>query len=148
MNKEAILEVASALARRFEGFYPRPYLCPAGIPTIGYGSIAYEDGVRVTLTDEPITRERAEQLLQYELRSCLATVMRLCPGVDTEDRAAALVDFTFNLGGGRLRSSTLRKRVNSGDWDQVPSELAKWSRAGGRVLPGLLARRNAEASLI
>lgn len=148
MNTAAIIEMASALARRFEGFYPRPYLCPAQIPTIGYGSTFYEDGIRVTLADPPIDRARAEQLLQHELRGCVETVLRLCPGADTEDRAAALTDFCFNLGSGRLRSSTLRRRVNAGEWDQVPGELMKWTRGGGRVLPGLVARRAAEAALL
>lgn len=142
------IEIASALARRFEGFYSRPYLCPAGVATVGFGATRYEDGRPVSLADPPITKERAEQLLQHELRGCLATVLRLCPVADTEGRIAALVDFTFNLGSGRLHSSTLRRKVNAGQWDQVPAELAKWVRGGGKILPGLVARRHAEAMLL
>ena len=142
------VELAAGLCRRFEGFFPRPYLCPAGVPTIGFGTTRYEDGARVTLADAPVTAERAEQLLRYELeRVCVPAVARLCPGADTAGRQAALIDFAYNLGTGALRASTLRRRVNAGDWDAVPSELAKWVYGGGRKLKGLVLRRNAEAGL-
>lgn len=141
--------VAAALARRFEGLYLTPYLCPAGVPTIGYGATYYEDGTRVQLTDAPITRERADALLLWMVRRVyLPAVLRLCPGVDSPGRLAALIDFTFNLGTPQLRASTLRKRVNAGDWDAVPGELRKWVRGGGRVLRGLVLRREAEVVLV
>lgn len=148
MNPEEVLRLSAALARRFEGCYLKPYLCPAGVPTIGYGATRYEDGRRVTLTDPPITRERAESLLRANLKQqfIFATV-KLCPGADSEARLAALVDFAFNLGTGRLKSSTLRKRVNAGEWDLVPDEFRKWTRGGGRVLRGLVLRREAEVAL-
>lgn len=143
------VEIAAALARRFEGLYLRPYLCPAGVATIGYGATYYEDGTRVTLHDAPITRERADALLLWMVRTrYLPAVVNLCPGVDTPERMAALIDFAFNLGAGNLRASTLRRRVNAGQWDRVPTELRKWVRGGGRVLLGLVRRREAEASLI
>lgn len=143
------VDVAAALARRFEGLYLSPYLCPAGVPTIGYGATFYEDGTRVQLTDAPITRERAEALLLWHVRTVfLPAVLRLCPGLDHPDRLAALIDFAFNLGAGNLRASTLRKRVNAGDWAAVPGELRKWNKAGGRVLRGLTVRREAEVSLM
>lgn len=141
--------VAAALARRFEGCYLRPYLCPAGVPTIGYGATYYEDGARVTLTDPPITRERAESLLLWMVRTrYLPVVIRLCPGIDDPHRLAALIDFTFNLGAGNLGASTLRRRVNAGQWGDVPAELRKWVKGGGRVLAGLVKRRAAEAALL
>jgi lysozyme len=141
--------VAAALARRFEGLYLRPYLCPAGVPTIGYGATFYEDGTRVQLTDSAITRERANALLLWMVRTrFLPAVVRLCPGVDNPDRLAALIDFAFNLGAGQLKASTLRRRVNAGRWDDVPAELRKWIRGGGRVLKGLVIRREAEVALI
>lgn len=143
------IEVAAALARRFEGLYLTPYLCPAGVPTIGYGATFYEDGTRVQLTDPAITKERAEALLLWMVRTrFLPSVMRLCPGIDHPDRLAALIDFAFNLGAGNLKVSTLRKRVNTGDWETVPDELRKWNKAGGRVLRGLTIRREAEAALV
>lgn len=143
------VQVAAPLARRFEGLYLRPYLCPAGVPTIGYGATRYLDGRSVTLTDPPITRQVAEvMLLDMVRRVYLPAVLKLCPGVDTAERLAALIDFAFNLGAGNLRASTLRKRVNAGRWTDVPAELRKWNRGGGRVLRGLVLRREAEAALI
>ena len=143
------IELAAALCRRFEGLYLRPYMCPAGVPTIGYGATYYEDGTRVTLKDPPITRERAEALLLWMVRTVyLPAVAKLCPGIDSPSRAAAIIDFTFNLGSGNLRMSTLRRRVNESRWDAVPGELMKWVLAGGRALPGLVRRREAECRLI
>ncbi|MDW3682923.1 lysozyme [Cupriavidus sp. CV2] len=143
------VDVAAALARRFEGLYLCPYLCPAGVPTIGYGATRYLDGRAVTLNDPPITREVAEAMLLEQVRTIyLPAVLKLCPGVDTPERLAALIDFAFNLGAGNLRASTLRKRVNAGRWSDVPAEFRKWVRGGGRVLRGLVLRREAEADLI
>lgn len=143
------LDVSAALARRFEGFYASPYLCPAGVPTIGYGATYYEDGCRVTLFDPPISRERAESLLLWMIRTkYLPAVIRLCPGIDDPHRLAAIIDFTFNLGAGNLQASTLRKRINAGRWEDVPAELRKWIRGGGKALAGLVKRREAEVILI
>ncbi len=149
MNFDQAVDVAACLARRFEGCYLTPYLCPAGVPTIGFGATYYEDGRTVTLRDPAITRDRAESLLLWMVRTrYLPAVLKLCPGVDSPDRLAALIDFTFNLGAGNLKASTLRKRVNAGRWADVPTEFRKWTKGGGRVLRGLVARREAEISLI
>lgn len=149
MNIQLAVEVAAALARRFEGCYLRPYLCPAGVPTIGYGATYYPGGRRVTLHDAPISKTRAEALLIWMVRTkYLPPVLKLCPGADTPERLAALIDFAFNLGAGNLKASTLRKRANAGRWDDVPAELRKWNKAGGRVLRGLVKRREAEAGLV
>ncbi len=143
------LAIAAALCRRFEGLYLRPYLCPAGVPTIGYGATFYEDGTRVTLKDPAITRERAEALLLWHLLNVyLPAVATLCPEVDDAERLAALIDFTFNLGAGNLRASTLRRKVNAGQWDEVPDQLMRWNKAGGQVLRGLTLRREAEAAMV
>ena len=145
---ELAILVATALAQRFEGLYLSPYLCPAGVPTIGYGATYYEDGSRVTLFDAPITRERAMELLQWMVRTVyLPTVMRLCPGIDNPSRLAALIDFSFNLGGSALKNSSLRRKVNAGMWSAVPTELRKWVMAAGRRLRGLVIRREVEAAL-
>lgn len=146
---DGALPVALALMRRFEGFYPAPYLCPAGVPTIGYGSTYYEDGTRVTLNDPPINRAQAEALLIWAVgRVYLPQVIKLCTGLNTPERLAALIDFTYNLGGTALKNSTLRRKINAGEWDAVPAELRKWNKAGGRALRGLTLRREAEAVLI
>jgi lysozyme len=149
MNLDLAVTAAAALARRYEGLYLTPYLCPAGVPTIGYGTTYYEDGSHVQLNDPAITRERAEALLLASVKTrYLPAVLRLCLGIDSPERLAALIDFTFNLGAGQLKNSTLRRRVNEGNWGAVPNELRKWNKAGGRVLRGLTVRREAEASLI
>lgn len=141
--------IAAELARQFEGLYSRPYLCPAGVPTIGYGATFYEDGRAVRLTDPPITRERAEALLAWQIRTQYApAVARLCPNADTPGRRAALIDFALNLGIGALRSSTLRRRVAASDWQGARAQLGRWVRAGGRVLAGLVRRRAAEAEIM
>ena len=143
------MAIAAALARRFEGLRLSPYLCSAGVPTIGFGATYYEDGTSVTLRDPPTTKERAEALLLWMIRTqYMPAVIKLCPAVDNPKRLAALIDFAFNLGVGRLKSSTLRKRVNAGEWDAVPAELRKWTRGGGKVLRGLVIRREAEIALI
>lgn len=145
------LAVSLELIRRFEGLYLTPYLCPAGVATVGYGATFYEDGSRVQLIDLPITRDRAESLLLWHVKTVyMPAVIQLCPAIVREppERAAALIDFTFNLGAGNLRTSTLRKLVNKGAWDKVPEELRKWVKGGGRVLKGLVIRREAEAALI
>lgn len=139
------VEIASALARKFEGCYLTPYLCPAGIPTIGYGATYYKHGVRVQLTDPAISKEYAEELLQWMIKTVyLPAVVLLCPNVTEPERMAGLIDFAFNLGVSRLKNSTLRKRVNAGRWDLVPDEYRKWNKAGGRVLKGLSIRREAD----
>ena len=146
---ELAILVALALMRRFEGLYLTPYLCPAGVPTIGYGATYYEDGTRVTLFDPAITRERAEALLIWMVRTVyLPQVMRLCPGIDNPNRLAAIIDFTFNLGSGALKNSTLRRKINESLWGQVPAEIRKWVRGGGKVLRGLVIRREAEAVIV
>jgi lysozyme len=150
VGSEIDLSIATQLAERFEGFRSKPYLCSAGVPTIGYGATAYLDGRRVTLDDPPITLAQAERLLEISLRKQYAqSVMRLCPGLERNTPAFnAIVDFTFNLGAGRLQTSTLRRKINARDWEAARAELAKWVRGGGRILPGLVIRRAAEAALL
>ena len=143
------MPVALALMRRFEGFYSRPYICPAGVPTIGYGSTYYENGTRVTLTDEPVSKDRAEALLLWAVKTVyLPQVIRLCPGLNDADKLAAIIDFTYNLGGSNLRVSTLRRKINEQKWEEAKLELLKWVRGGGKVLKGLVIRRTAESELL
>jgi lysozyme len=148
IDLDLAVEVALALSRRFEGCRLTPYLCPAGIPTIGYGSTRYLDGTAVTLLDPQISEMIADGLLLGSVqRLYLPAVLAACPGIDSPHRLAAIIDFTYNLGASRLRASTLRKRINEGNWDQVPDELRKWTLGGGRRLKGLVIRREAEAAL-
>jgi lysozyme len=144
------LEIAAALCRRFEGFSATPYLCPAGYLTIGYGTVFKPDGTQVTKDEPPITKEVAEQWLQHELRhNYQAGVLKASPSlINHPEVLGALTDFAYNLGVPRYRASTLRKRVNEGDWEGAKTELGRWVRGGGRVLRGLVLRRQAEAKLL
>ena len=143
---------AIELAKRFEGFHrvaradpsrAQPYICPAGYWTIGYGHLCEP-------THPPITEVEAENYLASDLQTALAATLRYCPVLATEPegRLAAIVDFTFNLGAGRLQASTLRRRINQRDWPQAANELRRWIYGGGRPLPGLINRRNHEAALL
>ena len=98
----------------------------------------------------PITQEDAENYLAHDLQTAFAATLRYCPVLMTEsdNRLAGIVDFTFNLGAGRLQTSTLRRRINQRDWTASAQELSRWIYGGGKVLPGLVARRRAEAALI
>lgn len=146
-------KAAIELAKRFEGFERKvkrgieitavPYICPAGYWTIGYGHLCDPK-------HPPIIETEAEVYLARDLQTALAATLRYCPVLATEpeQRLAAIVDFTFNLGAGRLQTSTLRRRINSRDWSAASQELHRWVYGGGKVLPGLVARRQAEAHLL
>ena len=143
---------AIELVKRFEGFHrvaradpgrAQPYICPAGYWTIGYGHLCDRK-------HPPITEAEAEVYLARDLQSALAATLRYCPVLVTESegRLAAIVDFTFNLGAGRLQTSTLRRRINQRDWAAAATELRRWVYGGGKVLPGLKTRRAAEIDLL
>ena len=144
------VEVAAALCRPFEGLRLQPYICPAGYPTIGYGTVWKPDGSKVTMEHPPISKETAEAWLVHELRhNYLAGVLKASPGLLARPRAlGAMTDFAYNLGVARYRASTLRKRVDDGDWEDAKAQLMLWTRGAGRVLPGLVRRRAAEAALL
>lgn len=143
------VEIAASLCRPFEGLRLRPYICPAGFPTIGYGTVYKPDGSRVTMEHPPITKELAEEWLTHELRhNYVAGVLRASPVLVKYPKAlGAMGDFAYNLGVGRYRASTLKRRVDAEDWDGAKVQLMKWVRGGGRVLPGLVRRRKAECEI-
>jgi len=144
------LDIAAALCKQFEGYKGKPYLCPAGVPTIGYGSTYYADGRKVTLTDAPMSEPDAAALLLQELHhTYLPGVLRQCPILLTDERKCnAIVDFVYNLGLGRLQTSTLKRKINVSDWSAAQEQLMLWTKGGGRVLPGLVKRRSAESALL
>lgn len=145
-------QAAIDLAKRFEGFHrvpkndpgrAHPYVCPAGYWTVGYGHLCDPN-------HPPITEAEAEAYLARDLQTALAATLGHCPvsATEPEGRLAAIVDFTFNLGAGRLQTSTLRRRINQRDWAAAATELRRWVYGGGKVLPGLVTRREAEAALL
>lgn len=134
------------LIRRFEGLRLAAYLCPAGVPTIGYG----HTGPEVTLGMPKISADQAEEMLAEDADFFLRESARVSPGLLTagQARRAAIADFCFNLGVGRYQKSTLKHCVDLGDWQAAARELHKWVWGGGKVLPGLVTRRKAEALLL
>ena len=136
------------LVRRFEGLRLLAYLCPAGIWTIGYGSTSYPDGRKIKQGDK-ISEAAAEAMMQQDTAAFLQATCNLSPRLYLEEhRQAAIADFCYNLGTSRYKISTLRKRVDAGDWEGAADELQKWVWGGGRKLPGLILRRQAEALLL
>ena len=144
------LELAAELCKRFEGFRSKPYLCPANVATIGYGSTYYADGRKVTLQDSPIDEPTASALLMHELEhTYLPSVLRQCPILATDERKCnSVVDFVYNLGCGRLQTSTLKRKINASDWEGAKEQLMLWNKGGGKVLAGLTKRRVAECALL
>ena len=144
------LELAASLCKQFEGFRSKPYLCPANVATIGYGSTYYADGRKVTLQDIPIDEPTASALLMHELEhTYLQGVLRNCPILLTDERKCnAIVDFCYNLGTGRLQTSTLKRKINAQDWEGAKEQLMLWNKGGGKVLAGLTKRRVAECALL
>ncbi len=131
---------AVSLAKTFEGFSSKPYICPAGFYTIGFGHLCKKD-------TPPIDKAQGEALLKQDLITALLGTAKYCPILLTENKEkfGAIIDFVFNLGTGRLQTSTLRRRINQRDWPEVVKELLRWVYGGGRKLPGLVARRKAES---
>ena len=131
----------------FEGFSSVPYRCPAGVWTIGYGSTRCPDRSRVTQDTPPLTREEALTWVRHELARMEYDVARLVRVPLTENQFGALVSFTYNVGSGNLKASTLRQKLNRGDVEGALREFPKWRRAGGKILLGLVRRREAEKQL-
>ena len=131
------------LIKRFEGYEEKAYRCPAGVLTIGYGHTGgvYEGQV--------CTREQAERWLREDLRSAENAVNALEPVRPLRQyEFDALVSFVYNIGTGRFFNSTLRRKVLANpDNPTIRDELENWVYSDGRILPGLVARREAEADL-
>lgn len=143
------LKLAVPLIKKWEGYRSKPYLCTAGVPTIGYGSTFYIDNRKVTLQDEAINENIANELLYHSLnRIFVPSVLRLCPVlIHHPNKLAAIISFCYNLGSTRLSASTLRRRINAQDWDAAADELPKWVFSGGKKTRGLVLRREDERLL-
>lgn len=146
MSEKAV-ELAVELCKHFEGFSSVPYLCPAGYWTIGYGTVYKPDGSRVTQSHPPISKQLALEWLTHEiLYNYMPAVLAATPNAAKYPQLlGALTDFAYNLGGPRYRASTLARRVREERWPEARAQLLLWNRGGGRVLPGLVRRREAEA---
>ena len=164
-------KVGADLMHRFEGCRNKPYLCPADIWTIGYGHVLYPEQIRLpmvrppgkTKADIPMirkeyplkpednrvwTKEEINQLFADDVASFERGVLRLVPGVVGRQGAFdALVSISFNFGLGNLQRSTIRMKANRGDWEGAAEAFMAWTKGGGKVLPGLVKRREAERVL-
>lgn len=135
------------IIRKFEGLKLRAYLCPANVWTIGYGNTFYENGSKVQEGDK-ITLERADKLLFFVVQKFEAEVSKLVKSAINDNQLGALTSFAFNVGAGNLAKSTLLKKVNANPNDAtIRDEFMRWTKAGGKVLNGLVTRRKAEADL-
>lgn len=136
------------LIKKYEGFRSKPYLCPANVPTIGFGATFYPDGRKVKLTDEPVNEVIAEVILKKQLEKFEQYVDSYSTDKLNQNQFDALVSFCFNLGPANLKASTLLKKVNANPNDPtIKDEFMKWVKAGGKTLKGLVSRRAEEASL-
>lgn len=135
-------QIGIDLIRQFEGERLSAYLCPAGIPTIGVGHTGPDVhmGMRITAA-------QSEALLKQDLAKFETGVEKLVTHPITQDQFDALVSFSFNLGLGALKGSTLLKKLNAGDFQGASNEFSKWVNAGGQRLQGLVRRRAAEQML-
>ena len=156
---------------KYEGFRSRPYLCPAHIWTIGYGHVLYQEQIRLpvvrppgkTKADIPMirsemplkledfrvwTKTEIDELFRADVGTFERGVLRLVPGVvGRQGSFDALVSISFNFGLGNLQRSTIRMRANRGDWEGAAEAFRVWTKGGGKVLPGLVKRREAEIAL-
>lgn len=120
-----------------------PYVCPAGYPTQGYGLLVKSMSV------PPITQQEALMRFKAVIPVYMDHALRLSPNLhEHPDRLIAITSFIFNLGPTAYAGSTLRKRINAGDWEGARAQIVRWNKGGGRVLGGLVRRRAAEAALL
>jgi len=135
------------IIEKSEGLRLNPYLCPAGVPTIGYGSTHYANGIAVTLHDSSITKDQAISLMLDTLINYVSAVNRFVHVPLNQNQFDALVDFSYNAGIGALQTSTLLKLLNAHDYNGASNEFGKWVHADGKVLNGLVVRRELERKL-
>ena len=148
---------ALQMIRHHEGVRLKPYLCPASLWTVGVGHVLYPEQARLPFVDRkgyPLKPEdnrvwsEVDDLLSADLVRFENGVTRYCPAaVNRQGHFDGLVSFSFNLGLGTLQRSTLRAKYNRGDYEGAADEFLKFVKGGGRVLPGLVKRRNDERAI-
>ena len=140
-DKMKISDEGVELIKHFEGCRLEAYVCPAGVLTIGYG---HTSGVR---EGDVIDQEAAEAYLIEDLEEFEGYVNSMVEIALKQNEFDALVAWVFNLGPGNFKESTLLNRINYGPLSDVPAQIQRWNRAGGKVLEGLVKRRAAESAL-
>lgn len=137
---------ALAIIKEFEGLDLNAYLDPVGIPTIGWGTIVYPNGLKVKMGDK-ISEAEADEYLMFEVRSKTASMKSMIKVPISNNAFCALTSFCYNLGTGALAESTLLKLLNEGETSAAADQFEYWNHAGGKVLVGLTRRREAEKAL-
>jgi len=156
------------LMHKYEGFRNKPYLCPAHIWTIGYGHVLYQEQIKLPVVRVPDkhtpmirkeyplspednrvwSKEEINELFLVDVANFERGVLRLVPGcVSRQGSFDALVSISYNFGLGNLQRSTIRMKANRGDWEGAADAFRVWNKGGGKVLPGLVKRREAEIAL-
>lgn len=147
-----------SMIKHHEGVRYKPYKCPAKLWTVGVGHVLYPEQGKMPIGERDkfalkiedfrvFSKDEVDNILKADLQRFIAGVLRYCPDNLNENRMGALVSFAFNVGLGTLQRSTLRQRHNRGDFEGVKQEFLKFTKAGGKVLPGLVKRRNDEIAL-
>ena len=141
-NKDMkISQEGLSLIKKFEGCELEAYKCAAGVWTIGYGSTK---GVK---EGDTLTEEETDNLLLHEMDEYEGYVLEAVEMPLSQHQFDAIVSWTFNLGPSNLKASTMLKVLNKGNYEDVPAQIKRWNKAGGKVLEGLIRRREAEALL-
>lgn len=138
---------AAALAESFEGFRAAPYLDVGGVPTQGFGSTRDENGNPITMQHPPISESTAIDWLTRDMHAAFEEIQNDITTPITSNETAAVADFIYNVGAGNFRSSTLLRLLNAGQYQAAAAQFDRWDMAAGRVLAGLLRRRQAETAL-
>ena len=153
-----ISDKALLMIKKHEGVRYKPYRCPAALWTIGVGHVLYPEQGRLTMAERmnfPLkiehfrifSKEEVDEILKTDLARFIRGVSKYCPVITSQGQLDALVSFSFNVGLGALQRSTLRQKHNRGDYDGAAQEFLKYTKGGGKVLPGLVKRRNDERAL-
>ena len=140
-------EAGLNIIKHYEGYSSSVYCCPAGRWTIGWGSTWDNKGRPINKAQADISQDYAEKLLLREIRHTDHAIAKLVTAELNENMYSALTSFIYNVGSGNFQRSTLRMKLNRGDYQGAADELPKWRKAGGRVLKGLVRRRKSERDL-
>jgi lysozyme len=142
-----VTDQAKGIIKRAEGYSPIPYICAAGVPTIGWGSTIAADGSPVTLDHPRITETEAQALFDRDINLFGGGVKKLITAPVNSNQYSALVSLAYNIGLGNLKASTLLRKLNRSDYLGCSAEFPKWRRANGQILRGLVIRREVERQL-
>ncbi len=135
------------LIAKYEGFVAKPYKCPAGVPTIGYGSTFYRDGSRVKISDPEISEKEAYKLMSFHANDFAKKIQSVVKVPINQNQLDALTSFVYNVGLANFKSSTMFRLINEQRFEKAAIHFSKWVYANKKILPGLVKRRKEEKEL-